>query len=175
MFGSSWRLVKSLFSDTRDVGPCILAMRMAFDKFNIFPAKSLKFIADGYTAYPLAKQQFELKENKIFDLTQVMVLTNDDAVSKEHRRIKQVIERLNRTFKSSYCVTCGYGSEDGAFYSVPLWVEYYNFLRPHPYNYWRPLNELEELENANNMPAKWQVLILLGQQTILNMQENQCS
>ena len=58
-------------SDTRSVGPCILAMRMAFDKFKNFPNKTLKFIADGYSAYPLAKQQFELEEEKIFDLTHV--------------------------------------------------------------------------------------------------------
>lgn len=162
-------------SDTRAVGPCILAMRMAFDKFQIFPGKMLKFIADGYSAYPLAKQQFELEENKIFDLTQVIGLTNDDAVSKEYRWVKQVVERLNRTFKSSYRVTCGYGSEDGALYGVSLWVAYYNFLRPHPYNYWRPLNEIDQLKQGDNMPAKWQILIRLGQQTVLHMQENQLS
>ena len=158
-------------SDTRAVGPCILAMRMAFDKFRIFPGKALKFIADGYSAYPLARQQFELEENKCFDLTQVIGLTNDDAVSKEYRWVKQVVERLNRTFKSSYRVTCGYGSDEGALYGVSLWVAYYNFLRPHPYNYWRPLNELDQLKHADNMPAKWQLLIILGQQTVLNMQE----
>lgn len=43
-------------SDTRAVGPCILAMRMAFEKFKEFPNKALKFIADGYSAYPLAAQ-----------------------------------------------------------------------------------------------------------------------
>jgi transposase-like protein/DNA-directed RNA polymerase subunit RPC12/RpoP len=115
-------------SDTRAVGPCILAMRMAFNKFKTFPGKKLKFIADGYSAYPLAKKQFELNEDKIFDLTQVIGLTNDDAVSKEFRWVKQVVERLNRTFKYSYRVTCGYGSEDGALYGVSLWVAYYNFL-----------------------------------------------
>ena len=50
-----------------------------------------------------------------------------------------------------------------------------NFLRPHPYNYWRPLNELDELNSVENMPAKWQILIALGQQTILHMQESQTS
>ena len=43
-----------------DVGPCILAMRMAFSKFKQFPGKALKFISDGYTAYLLAQQQFAL-------------------------------------------------------------------------------------------------------------------
>lgn len=157
-------------SNTRAVGPCILTMRMAFEKFKSFPNKALKFIADGYSAYPLASQQCKLVNGWNFDVTQVIGLTNDDAVSTEFRWIKQVVERLNRTFKSSYRVTCGYGSEDGALYGVSLWVAYYNFLRPHPYNYWRPLNELDALKSADNMPAKWQLLIYLGQQTILKMQ-----
>ena len=41
-------------SYTRAVGPCILTMRMAFDKFKDFPSKALKLIADGYSTYPLA-------------------------------------------------------------------------------------------------------------------------
>ena len=162
-------------SDTRAVGPCILAMHMAFDKFAKFPNKALKFIADGYSAYPLAKQQFELEENKAFDLTQVIGLTNDDPVSTEYRWIKQIVERLNRTFKASYRVTCGYGSAEGASYGFSLWVAYYNFLRPHPYNYWKPLNELEALDGIDNMPAKWQILIRLGQQAILDIQEKNAS
>ncbi len=48
-------------SDTRAVGPCILTMRMAFEKFKVFPNKALKFIADGYSAYPLAGQQTILR------------------------------------------------------------------------------------------------------------------
>jgi transposase-like protein len=158
-------------SDTRAVGPCILTMRMAFEKFKVFPGKALKFIADGYSAYPLASQQCKLEKGWDFDVTQVIGLSNDDAVTTKYRWVKQIVERLNRTFKSSYRVTCGYGSENGALYGVSLWVAYYNFLRPHPYNYWKPLNELDALKNADNMPAKWQLLIYLGQQTILNMQK----
>lgn len=40
-----------------------------------------------------------------FDVTQVVGLTNEDPVSKEYRWLKQVVERLNRTFKFSYKVT----------------------------------------------------------------------
>lgn len=160
-------------SDTRAVGPCILAMRMAFEKFKTFPGRALTFVADGYSAYPLARQQFELEEDKVFDLTQVIGLTNEDAVSTEYRWFKQVVERLNRTFKASYRVTCGYGSEDGAAYSVALWVAYYNFLRPHKSNNYKVLNEVEMLSQAENMPAKWQLLIYLGQQTIKQQQLNQ--
>ena len=160
-------------SDTRSVGPCILAMRMAFDKFKTFPGKALKFIANGYSAYPLAQQQFELEEDKIFDLTQVIGLLNNDPVSTEYRWYKQVVERLNRTFKVSYRTTCGYGSQDGAAYSVALWVAYYNFLRPHKANNYKVLNEVELLSQAENMPGKWQLLLYLGQQTIKQQQLDQ--
>lgn len=157
-------------SSSRDTTPCILAMRMAFDKFKKFPGKALKFVADGYTAYKLAQQQFAL-HGMHFDVTQVIGLTNEDVVSTEYRWLKQIIERLNRTFKSSYKITNGYGSDDGASTRLVLFVAYYNFLRPHSYTYWKPLNEVPELEKAELMPAKWQILIELSQQLILEKQK----
>lgn len=119
-------------SDNRGVGPCILAMRMAFRKLTELP-KNFKFIADGYSAYPLAAQQFanEYGDKFKFDITQVIGLTNDDEVSKEYRPYKQMIERLNRTYKASYRKTNGFDNIDGANYDLALWVAYYNFLRPH--------------------------------------------
>ena len=159
-------------SDNRSVGPCILAMRMALRNFKEKLPQGFKFIADGYSAYPLAAQQFFIKYGKRFkfDITQVIGLTNDDAVSKEFRPYKQLIERLNRTFKASYRVKCGYDNFDGANYDLALWVAYYNFLRPHSINNFRVLNSIEMLESADTMPDKWILLIYLGQKTILNLQ-----
>ena len=158
-------------SDNRGVGACIMAMRMAFKNITELP-KTFRFIADGYPAYPLAAQQFALnEENPLeFDITQVIGLTNDDAVSKEFRPFKQMIERLNRTFKESYRCTCGYDNFDGSNYAVALWVCYYNFLRPHQFNNYQVLNKIDMLDGADTMQAKWQLIIYLGQKTILNMQ-----
>ena len=97
-------------SDNRGVGPCILAMRMAFQNLKKLPEK-FKFIADGYSAYPLAAMEFAKK------------FGNDLSFS-----VTRVIGQV--------------------------------------------LNEVEMLQNADNMPAKWQILIYLGQQTILDMQKN---
>ena len=135
--------------------------------------KHFKFIADGYSAYPLAAQQFfvQLKEKFKFDITQVIGLTNDDEVSKEFRPYKQMIERLNRTYKASYRPTNGFDNYDGANYDLALWVAYYNFLRPHQHNHFRPLVEDDIIKNGGNMPGKWQLMIFLGQQTILKMQQ----
>jgi transposase-like protein/DNA-directed RNA polymerase subunit RPC12/RpoP len=161
-------------SDNRSVGPCILAMRMAFRHLKKLP-ENFRFIADGYSAYPLAAQQFflELGDPFKFDVTQVIGLTNDDAVTTEFRPFKQMVERLNRTFKASYRVRCGYDNYEGANYNVALWVAYYNFLRPHKHKNYHVLNKVEMLEGAENMPGKWQLLIYLGQQTILRLQEQQ--
>jgi len=160
-------------SDNRGVGPCILAMRMAFRHLKALPDK-FRFIADGYSAYPLAAQQFQLADPPLdFNITQVIGLTNDDAVSAEFRPVKQKIERLNRTFKASYRVKCGYDNFDGANYSLALWVTFYNFLRPHKSKNYHTLNTVDLLNEAENMPGKWQMLIFLGQKTILQMQKQQ--
>lgn len=162
-------------SDNRGVGPCILAMRMAFRHLKELP-KDFRFIADGYSAYPLAAQQFYREsEGKInFDITQVIGLTNGDAVSTEFRPLKQMIERLNRTYKQSYRPTNGFNNIDGANYDLALWVTYYNFLRPHKEFKYKPPVQDSGLAMAGNMPGKWQYLIAMGQQTILRMQQN-CS
>ncbi len=165
------------FTDNYDygVGSCILAMRMAFRHLKELP-KDFRFIADGYSAYPLAAQQFYREsEGKInFDITQVVGLTNGDAVSTEFRPLKQMIERLNRTYKQSYRPTNGFSNIDGANYDLALWVTYYNFLRSHKELKYNPPVQDSGLAMAGNMSGKWQYLIAMGQQTILRMQQN-CS
>ena len=91
---------------------------MAFKHLKQIP-KDFKFIADGYSAYPLAAQQSyrESKRRMKFDI--------------KYRPLKQMIERLNRTYKQSYRPTNGFDNIDGANYDLALWVTYYNFLRPH--------------------------------------------
>jgi transposase-like protein len=176
MDAASRSIIGYQVSDNRGVGPCILAMRMAFRNLKELP-KNFKFIADGYSAYPLAAQQFfhEFGDKFKFDITQVIGLTNDDEVSKQFRPYKQMIERLNRTYKASYRPTNGFDSINGANYDLALWVAYYNFLRPHKHAEYKALNNVELLEGAGNMPGKWQLLIFLGQQTILNLQKGEAA
>lgn len=158
------------------LGACILSMRMAFKHVSKLP-ENFKFIANGYSAYPLAAQQFyrEFKEDFKFDITRIIGLTNGDEVSKEYRPFKQMIARLNRTYKALYRPTNGFDNVDGANYDLALWVAYYNFLRPHKHNKYKVLNDVEMLHGASNMPGKWQLLIFLGQQTILNLQNGEAA
>ena len=117
----------------------------------------------------------EFKEDFKFDITRIIGLTNGDEVSKEYRPFKQMIARLNRTYKALYRPTNGFDNVDGANYDLALWVAYYNFLRPHKHNKYKVLNDVEMLHGASNMPGKWQLLIFLGQQTILNLQNGEAA
>ncbi len=163
-------------SDNRGVGPCIMAMRMAFQHMKKLPDQ-FRFIADGYSVYPLAALQFLRKygEKFQFSITQVIGLMNEDAVSTEFRPYKQMIERLNRTYKASYRPTNGFDNYDGANYDLSLWVAYYNFLRPHSKLRYRPPVEDEMIQNAGLMPGKWQLMIYMGQKVILDLQNRQPS
>lgn len=176
MDAASRSIIGYRISSERDVGACILAMRMAFRHLKKLP-ENFRFIADGYSAYVLAAQQFlrEYGSDFKFNITQVIGLTNDDEVSKEFRPYKQMSERLNRTYKASYRPTNGFDNIDGANYELALWATYYNFLRPHKHNNYKVLNDIEMLHGADNMPGKWQLLIFLGQQTILNLQNGEAA
>lgn len=105
-----------------------------------------------------------------FDITQVIGLTNDDAVSTKYRPLKKMIERLNRTYKQSYRPTNGFDNIDGTNYDLALWVTYYNFLRPYKEFKYKPAIQAHGLAMAGNMPGKWQYLIAMDQQTIINIQ-----
>jgi hypothetical protein len=106
-----------------------------------------------------------------FEITQVIGLTNDDAVSEEFRPYKQLIERLNRTYKASYRKTNGFHGLDGANYDLSLWVAYYNFLRPHKTMGYKVLNAVPMIQNAGVMPGQWQIMIYLGQKVMLEQQK----
>ena len=86
-----------------------------------------------------------------------------------------MIERLNRTYKESYRTTNGFDNYDGATYDLALWVAYYNFLRPHKHNGFKPHVADDMIMNAGNMPGKWQLMIYMGQKVILNLQEQKLS
>ena len=148
MDAASRSIIGYQVSDNRSVGPCILAMRMAFRHLTKLP-KNFKFIADGYSACCLAAMEFarKFKDSFKFSITQVIGLTNDDEVSKEFRPYKQMIERLNRTYKASYRITNGFDNYEGANYDLALWVAYYNFLRPHKHNHYQVLNNVDMLND----------------------------
>jgi hypothetical protein len=74
---------------------------------------------------------------------------------------------VNLTFRNFSPHIMG-DSGEGSNTHITIFVAYYNFLRPHSYSYWKPINSIPELDSIPNMPAKWQKLIELSQQFILS-------
>lgn len=97
----------------------------------------------------------------------------DDSHSPKYQKFKDCSCPRCKAPIMSFCLT--FRVNLGANYDLALWVAYYNFLRPHKHNHFKVLNEVEMLKGADNMPGKWQLLIFLGQQTILQMQKNQAA
>jgi transposase-like protein/transcription elongation factor Elf1 len=145
----------------RDYQSAILAVNDVLVKLSEIP-KNLNLITDGNPIYLLAQQWFA-QHGINFDVTQVIGLTNDDPISAEYRPLKQIIERLNRTFKGNYKPTTGYGAQSGAISNVTLFVAYFNFLRPHSGLDGKIPAVIPELEKLPNMPAKWLKLIQLSE------------
>ena len=152
-------------SPNRDTATAIRAIDDVLMKFKKIP-EDLSFVVDGNPIYLLA-QHFFAQHDIQFDITQVIGLTNEDPVSKEYRPLKQVIERLNRTFKGNYRSTHGFGSEQGSVSFVTLFVAYFNFLRPHAALEGKVPVLNPELLQQPNMPARWSKLIGLAQDWLI--------
>ncbi len=127
----------------------------------------MNFVVDGNPIY-LAAQQY-LHINKIrFKVHQVIGLENKDETSKMYRSQKQIIERLNRTFKFSYYVKNGFTDFDKANEFMCLFTTYFNFLRNHSSLKYKPPVELEAFKGVTNMPKKWNMIIDMANDYITN-------
>lgn len=153
-------------SPNRDTATAIKAINDVLLKFKEIP-EDLSFVVDGNPIYLLA-QHFFAQHDISFDVTQVIGLTNEDPVSTQYRPLKQVIERLNRTFKGNYKSTHGFGSAKGSVSYVTLFVAYFNFLRPHATLEGRVPVVNPDLEKLPTMPARWTKLISLAQDWIID-------
>lgn len=164
--------VKKIFlaypiSKNRDTKLAIQAIDDLLNKLPEVPSEAensheLKLIVDGNPIYLLAQQFFA--EHKIhFDVKQVIGLTNRDDTSKEYRPLKNVIERVNRAYKTNIRHFFGFRSLSGAQAFTTLFVTFFNFLRPHSALDDNTPVILDDLVNAQNMPSRWVKLIKYAQ------------
>lgn len=145
----------------RDGVSAIKAIYSTLSKFKELP-EDLLLIFDGNPIYILA-QHFFAQHGIHFDIKQVIGLTNKDEVSEEYRWLKQIIERLNRTFKGVYKGKNGFNSFVKANEFMTLFAAFFNFLRRHSaLDYNVPVN-IPQVMDMPNMPAKWLELLSLSQ------------
>lgn len=152
----------------RDGVSAIKAIYSTLSKFKKLSG-NLTLIFDGNPIYLLA-QHFFAQHNIRFDVKQVIGLTNKDKVSKEYRWLKQIIERLNRTFKGVYKAKNGFNSFERANEFMALFAAFFNFLRKHKsLDYKVPVN-IPEVNEMPDMPSKWLKLLKLSYNYLENLQ-----
>ncbi|MGC9385194.1 MAG: integrase core domain-containing protein [Kosmotogaceae bacterium] len=116
-------------SDNRGEIPAINTLVRANDKHQKeLDDEALSLIVDGNPSYQAAAT-FLKKEGINIDLKKVIGLENKDNVSALFRYLKNIIERVNRTYKH-YAHNC-FQNIDGAASHLALAVTNYNFIRLH--------------------------------------------
>ena len=92
----------------------------------------------------------------------VIGLQNLDAESEEYRSYKQLIERLNRTYKYHVRPAAGFNCTNGAVSLTTLFVTHYNFLRPHMSLQYQPPIPMLELKGLPTIQARWTKILSLA-------------
>ena len=100
----------------------------------------------------------DLEKDKIVR-HKVIGLENINKESKDYRRFKQIIERLNRTYKYHTRPRAGFKTFDGAVCLTVLFVAFYNFMRPHSSVKTNVPVPLECLKDIKLYPKMWSELL----------------
>ena len=121
-------------------------------------------VTDGLPSYGSAVAAYNteaIKENNFSVISKhtVIGLQNRDTESETYREYKQLVERLNRTYKFHTRPRAGFKDFDGACALTTLFVAYYNFMRPHQSLGRKPPVELECLKGKELYPDQWVELI----------------
>lgn len=124
-------------------------------------------VVDGNPAYPagahfLNQPRRETQQPPVLTCHQVLGLQNLDDESERWRPFKQMIERLNRTYKFHTRAAGGFASWNGAAALTALFVTHYNFLRPHTALYGQVPVPLDDLRGITTLQAKWCKILQLA-------------
>jgi transposase-like protein len=145
--------------NSRDTLPAAIAVSEAIRTAE--PNQEITLVTDGNPSYQEAVHflnQSRDPDSKI-NLKNVIGLLNLDTVSEEFRPFKQLIERLNRTYKFHVRSANGFTSNNGAVSLTTLFVTFYNFLRPHmSLDYQSPI-QLDFLRGINTIQNRWAAII----------------
>lgn len=149
-------------ADNRETLPATIAMNEAIRTAD--PDQKLTLITDGNPSYTAGLLFLNSKRDKDHQITlkQVIGLQNLDEISTEFRPFKQLIERLNRTFKFHVRPAAGFKAFNGAIAMTTLIVTHYNFLRPHmALDYKIPI-ELPELQSVSTIQGRWAKILSMS-------------
>lgn len=141
--------------DSRETLPAAISINEATRTAK--PDQKITCVTDGNPSYMAAIHYINQSRKPKLSIKNVIGLQNLDSESEEYRPFKQLIERLNRTYKFHTRAACGFNTRNGAISLTTLFVTYYNFLRPHSaldYDVPVPLGELQDIDTLQGKWAK---------------------
>jgi len=159
LFISSKNLVLSAYhlAHSRETLPAVITMTEAIRTAD--PQQKINLITDGNPSYPAGihfmNEKRLTQELPRIEHHAVIGLQNLDQESTTYRAFKQLIERLNRTFKFHVRPASGFKSDNGALSLVVLFATHYNFLRPHISLGYKTPVEIPELQNISTIQGQW--------------------
>lgn len=150
-------------SDNRGEIPAAATINQALDRRDSEQNEPLVLVGDGNPSYdaavnavnsdadglPLPSEEHKVKRKTVTGLR------NEDEQSRQFRPFKQMIERLNRTYRWHTRSRFGHKDINGATALTTLFVAYYNFLRPHGSLRGRTPVHLPELDGVATLQGKW--------------------
>jgi len=149
---------------SRDTLPAAIAIGEATRTAK--PHQRISLYTDGNPAYPTAILFFNARRNPQNPIQhyKILGLQNLDEESELYRHFKQLIERLNRTYKYHTRSANGFKTDNGAISYTTLFVTHYNFLRPHMSLKYQVPIPLTELQTLHTIQEKWCHIIHMAQQ-----------
>jgi transposase-like protein len=150
--------------DNRSALPAVIAMLEA--KRTADREQKLTFVTDGNPSYQAGLHFInnELEIGNIIESNHIKVigLKNLDKDSTEYRSYKQIIERLNRTYKQHTRPFAGFNKIDSAITLTTLFVTHYNFLRSHKTLDYKVPVKIKELDQCNTLQEKWLMILSMS-------------
>ena len=154
-------------SESRGEVPAIAVLNRTLDSRPNNIAGALVLAADGNPSYDAAVNALNTDRDGVplptgqrrIERRTVIGLTNDDPQSTDFRPFKELIERLNRTYRYHTRSRSGHKSLNGARALTTLFVAHYNFLRPHRALGNKPPMPLPQLDQIQNLQGRWLKLL----------------
>lgn len=148
-------------AETRDTLPAIITMNEAIRNVSKDNSETT-LITDGNPSYQAGIHFINQLFKKNIVHKKVIGLQNLDNESEEFRPLKQLIERLNRTFKYHTKNRYGFKSKNGAVVLTSLFVTHYNFIRPHQALKYNVPVQVNEITDMKTIQGKWSKIIQMG-------------
>jgi putative transposase len=151
-------------SNSRETEPALALINSCFGPPASPRRPIAELVTDGLPSYDSAVVAYntaarEHSEQDLLTKHTVIGLRNLDPESEEYRPFKQLVERLNRTYKFHTRPRAGFKHFDGVVALTTLFVAFYNYMRPHGRLKANPPVPLTCLQGERLYPKMWVELL----------------